>query len=91
MITRAMVLKLVPVIEQIYIDNALQTSPTVFKQAKTARGEENQTDNDLLELMTHERVLLEKIDFKSLLDKNTLALLFYVNNIVVAQAVLNKE
>jgi hypothetical protein len=89
MLTRAMILKLIPVIEQIYLSAPVNTSKE--KTAVLTQKNEKKTDSDLLELIPHQYLLLEKIDFKSFENKAHIALLFYVNNKVVAQALLNPE
>ena len=89
MITRAMVLKLIPVIEQIYLTEASpEQAPQKLK--REVRGKENITDNDILEVMERKRHLLEKIDFKSFQNSSNIALIFYVDENAIAQAVLNR-
>jgi len=88
MITRAMILKLIPVIEQIYLTEAPKIK-IPQKQKVQASGKEDLTDNDILEVMEKKRYLLEKIDFRSLKNSSNIALIFYAKNNVVAQAVLN--
>ncbi len=91
MITRAMILKLIPVIEQILIAKSTPQPQPVTKKQMPTRGKEEVTDRDMLELMGKNRHLLEKIDFKTFKENSNIAMLFFAENTLQAQAVLTPE
>ncbi len=90
MITRAMVLKLIPVIEKIAIEHHLSISPQRIEPQKNVTSTISKTDTDMLEVMGKTPQLLEKIDFQTLKD-GRIVLLFFANGAPVAQAVLTPE
>ncbi len=91
MITRAMVLKLLPVIEQILMMKSAPQPQAAAKKERSTRGKEEATDRDMLELMGKNRYLLEKIDFKTFKENSNIAMLFFAENTLQAQAVLTHE
>ncbi len=94
-ITRAMLFKLIPVIEKLLITFLETSSPTaqerdnlhVNLQPPTAP---HQTDRATLELLQRQTVyLLEKVDFTWHAKKKRVTLLFYAQGVPQCQAVLN--
>lgn len=92
MITRAMVLKLIPVIEQVMINhNITHNEPASSPQPQQGQANVSATDKDMLEVMSQTPLLLEKIDFKTLSDQGRLLLIFYASGVPLAQAVMTPE
>ncbi len=90
MLTRAMILKLIPVVERLMLDHGVSHSlqPSAVK---TNTKNVSATDTDLLDVMAQEALLLEKIDFKMRKNKERIALIFYTAAQPVAHAVMTPE
>ena len=91
MITRAMLLKLFPVLEQILPEGVEPLRPE--RETEPPSGGVTRTDGPTLELTRSSSLLLSKLDFKVIGGGNRIVLRFYGNSAEApaAEANLNRE
>ncbi len=96
-ITRAMLCKLIPVIEKLLIKFAelpvstQQERKHLHVNSQLPPAVAHQTDRETLELLQQQIFLLEKVDFTWHAKNRSVTLLFYANGVRQCKAHLNSE